>query len=527
MNRPSTEKPHIGIMFNEDVNHHFGESAAHKGPDFALTEETEARFVDQYRGTQLTDFLINVNFLRSVYPSKIRESYCDNSAAEGECNPYYNTFIRDGFDPFSFWIRRFRKIGVRPWLSFRMNDVHGIAEHNDSMLISFWKEHPELYRIRHHAPDGYFARTLDYGEKAVRDEMLAYMNEALERYDADGVEMDFMREMFCFKPGWEYKNMGIMTDFVREVRALCDRFEKKRGHRILLGMKLGPLPHQMYYQGFDLFTYAKEHLLDTLAVGARWETTDNDVPIEVWKQILEPYGVQVAAVQELILRVHPHGRWYYLNTHETDLGAAAAYRSAGADFTYFYNHMRPTEVDYSRDWVFPLYQEENYQLLMKNAGEPETAIHAPRRHVITWHDIENEWETPKLSQLPWHAENNFTYRQIRLRCGRIPEGSKAYLILGAKSDTKQQVDASDFDIYFNSVRLTCRGTCDVTPYTKWTGYWFPIEDLTLADNINTVELACVGDAFTVEYAEIRVNASLEKTQWEKDTLVWQDWDKDN
>ena len=65
-----SEKP-IKIMFNEDPNHHIGEiceARKYLGEDFKITEEMEKEFVYQYKGTQLTDYLINVNFMCSIYP---------------------------------------------------------------------------------------------------------------------------------------------------------------------------------------------------------------------------------------------------------------------------------------------------------------------------------------------------------------------------------------------------------------------------------------------------------------------------
>lgn len=530
--RQREDVPHIGIMFNEDPNHHIGESWASRkyNKGFRFNDETEREFVYQYKDSQLTDFLINVNFMRSVYPSKVFDSYCtswlkfneeglpvddDGNVLEETDNPYYESFIRDGFDIFASWIKHFREIGVRPWLSFRMNDVHGIAEGEMNMTTKFWQEHPETYRVHHHAPNGYFARSFDYEQDIIRERMLAYIEEALERYDVDGIELDFMREFFCFAPGREFKGIDIMTDFMRKVRALCDKFEEKRGHRIMIGIKLFAIPHQVYYSGFDVFTYAKERLIDVLVVGPRWETIDNDVPLEVWKKMMEPYGVKVAGGLDLILRCHPHGEFYFLNTSETTIASAFQYLSAGGDFTYLYNYMRPTAVDYTKDWVSPIYNEDNYQRLIHNAGSYETAIKQPRRHIATFHDIEPEWEAAKLSPLPFTVNADYTYPQVRVRTGDVPEGSECYVILGAKGVEKDEVAFEDFDVYLNSVRLTCGGTCDVTPYTKWQGYWFKIDDPSILAGVNTIEVACVGKSFSVEYAEIRVNASLEKSQLEK------------
>ena len=61
------------IMFNEDPNHHIGEmreARKYMGEDFRITEEMERDFVYQYKGTQLSDYLINVNFMCSAYPSR-------------------------------------------------------------------------------------------------------------------------------------------------------------------------------------------------------------------------------------------------------------------------------------------------------------------------------------------------------------------------------------------------------------------------------------------------------------------------
>ena len=191
--------PHIGIMFNEDPNHHIGETWATRktyNKGFRFSEESEREFVRQYEGSQLTDFLINVNFMRSVYPSEVFDSYTTSGLTFNESglpvdengnvleeteNAYYETFVRDNFDIFDCWIRNFREIGVRPWLSFRMNDVHGVAENETGMLTKFWQEHPETYRIHHHVPDGYFARTFDYEQQIVRDRMYAYIKDVLFR----------------------------------------------------------------------------------------------------------------------------------------------------------------------------------------------------------------------------------------------------------------------------------------------------------------------------------------------------------
>ena len=510
------------IMFNEDPNHHIGEmreARKYMGEDFRITEDMERDFVYQYKGTQLSDYLINVNFMCSAYPSKTRDSYAYRRGKKvqngveidyGDDNEYYNIFIRDGIDLFAVWIKYFREIGVRPWLSFRMNDCHDSFAKNSFMNSDFFYEHPEYRRVRHHVPDSYFARCFDYALKEVQEDMLAYMDESLARYDVDGVELDFMREMFCFAPGREYEGIEVMNTYMRTIKKLLQNWEQRRGHKILVNVKLFTLPHQVYYSGFDVFTWAKEGLIDTLAVGPRWETVDNDIPIEVWKKMMEPYGVQVGGALDLILRCHPHGEFYYLNTHETALGSCAQNLSAGADFTYLFNYMRPNAIDYSKQLNYPIYQEENYQKLMCNGGELQTAVHSPRRHVVTFHDIEPQWDCWKLSHLPCRCEEKNTYTQVRARCGFIPDKSEVTVILGARLiEGEGDIPFDSFDVYINSTPLTCTRTCDISPYSKFTGYCFSVENTDVLSLANVIEISSTGDSkFEVEYVEIRVNAEL-------------------
>lgn len=107
-------------------------------------------------------------------------------------------------------------------------------------------------------------------------------------------------------------------------------------------------------------------------------------------------------------------------------------------------------------------------------------------------------------------------RALRLQCPRLG----VYLILGARGKDSEDVKPEDFKVFINSTPLTYGGKCDVTPYTRWQGYYFKIEDTSVLDIANVVEISSDGADFDVEYAELRVNASLEKSQWEKDNFAW-------
>ena len=102
-----------------------------------------------------------------------------------------------GLDPYAVWIARAREKGISPWLSMRMNDVHNAPNRKDYQHSTFWVEHPEYHRG---PPDSkhWQDRALDYGIPEVREHAMSFIRELLERYDPDGIELDWMRFGYHF-----------------------------------------------------------------------------------------------------------------------------------------------------------------------------------------------------------------------------------------------------------------------------------------------------------------------------------------
>ena len=149
------------IMFNEDAAHHFEQyGLAGKVP----TPELEKEFIYQYKDSQITDYLININYKLSLGPSKSMMSYAEKYFQKTENgkpvdytdNLFYKCFIENGYDVFAHWIELLREINIRPWLSFRMNDCHDSFAEQSFLLDDYFHEHKELRRVTHHQPTEYF-----------------------------------------------------------------------------------------------------------------------------------------------------------------------------------------------------------------------------------------------------------------------------------------------------------------------------------------------------------------------------------
>ena len=107
-----------------------------------------------------------------------------------------------GVDPMQRMIDRCRRKGIRPWVSIRMNDVHDAHLARSPLHSRFWLDHRDYWRY----PDRFTAwndRCLNYGLAPVREHALALIREVCERYDVDGLELDWNRFPLHFREGEE------------------------------------------------------------------------------------------------------------------------------------------------------------------------------------------------------------------------------------------------------------------------------------------------------------------------------------
>lgn len=204
------------LSLNEDNSHWFVTRAGQ-----AMDEAKVASFVDQYAGTQVGEILFSANSQRTSFASKVwdpvwkgyepggpdDQPLLRSTAAEARtvARNWIHTawsLAQKQIDPYRVWIARARKLGLSPWISMRMNDLHNVDDPASYMHSTFWREHPEYRRVPWRAVD-WRDRAFDFGHAEVRDYHFRLIEEYAERYDFDGLELDWMRFGFHFKPGRE------------------------------------------------------------------------------------------------------------------------------------------------------------------------------------------------------------------------------------------------------------------------------------------------------------------------------------
>ena len=90
------------------------------------------------------------------------------------------------------------------------------------------------------------------------------IRELAERYDFDGLELDWMRFGLHFRPGHEAEGAALLTEFTAEVRSVLNEWQRKRGHRIRLGARVPSRPETALGLGMDAVTWGRQGLVDML-----------------------------------------------------------------------------------------------------------------------------------------------------------------------------------------------------------------------------------------------------------------------
>lgn len=374
----------FGIMLNIDINSTITPFLNGVSEHENVTEADLYPFVDVYRDSQITDVLICAFCQFSAVPSKVFSDFEYKYLQQTEngvpvdykerfrgAYTFYSEFC---IDPYEIWFRRLKEIGIRPWISVRMNDCHCPNDETSFLRSKFF------YDAEHNGwtvgeKYGYFRHCFNYAVDEVRMKMLDYLKEQLYRYDIYGIELDFQREMVCF----DYLNNPechkIMSDFLGEIRKVTDEAGKIHGHKIAIAIRLARDIEQNKIYGFDVETIYSKRLCDAFVVSPRWATCDSDMPIDVWTRRFP--DVPVVAGLEL------HVNRYYKTTPEIVRGYTAQFLSEGSHGIYLFNQfISPESAD----------KQEIYH----TCGNKNTVLGLPRRVIVTYQD------TAPIGSTAWH-----------------------------------------------------------------------------------------------------------------------------
>jgi hypothetical protein len=179
----------------------------------------------------------------------------------------FSRFILGGGDLVQLFVEACRARGIAPFISFRLNDAHH-KEHVEakrgdripggafSGLSQFYHDHPE-YRIGPNVQSG-SQHVLNWAIPEVRARKLAFLAELCERYDVEGLELDFLRYYSFFQLGETSveQRRAIQAGFIAEVRTLLDRTARGGRHR-WLSVRIPSLLGAFDPLGIDVAAFAR------------------------------------------------------------------------------------------------------------------------------------------------------------------------------------------------------------------------------------------------------------------------------
>ncbi len=254
--------------------------------------DVEERLIDPFEGSNVTTLVWGLG-PGSVFcfETEAGELYGANVTDEqwemlrdGDRWVYENVIglIEEGAGPLRIAIERGHQLGLKVLARLEMQHEYGPASDDNWMWVAlvgrFNKDNPQL-RIPGRVQ-------LDFKHPEVRAHKLAVLREAVEM-GADGLSLDFV----VYPPFFEEPDVRIMTEYIRDIRAMCDEVGAAQGREVDLVVRV---PHEGNEAiGLDPIGWMREGLVDCVVVSHLRAPDYFDIPIEDFVQASQETGVPV------------------------------------------------------------------------------------------------------------------------------------------------------------------------------------------------------------------------------------------
>lgn len=467
-----------------------------------LCEELFREYIRMYRGTGLTDLLMNINCQYSMAPSKIWETAAERSLItevdgepidfSGEPAELMRLLLEAGCDPYAVMVDECHREGIRPWLSFRMNDMHNnrrVSKSGGTVQSDYthYARERGLTRTNYRECAGYYDDALNYALPEVRAHFLDYIREQILQYPAAGIELDFSREFLCFTPGLEEEGRPLMRDFFREVRRIADEAGSRHGHRVEVMARAMSRPLDDLRSGLDIAGAAREGLIDVVVPTAHFGTTDDGCPVEQWRMLLPPECRLAVGIETDILP--GVGKRRQPRPSEMLWGLAHTFLSEGADDVYLFNELYLHRLG---DQLVPH---------LSPLADRESLKRAPRRMPVSYANIVAPGE-PQPHRLPMDIKSYHwgggEYTDLRFYVGDNRE-LPLYMLLSINEE------ADRLSLFVNGRQVEYLGKCRLPEHSELDMLVFCVPPM--GGNVRALEIRALDRSAdcrpVIDYAEMR------------------------
>lgn len=135
---------------------------------------------------------------------------------------------------------------------------------------------------------------VDYGKTEVRTKFVQVCKEIVDKYDIDGLMIDFTFEPYIFRSvAWgetaSSKDLADLTEMLTQIRAACKTASGKKNHTIMLTVRVPDSVGYCKDIGIDLKAWADAKLFDFIVAGGNFELNPPSVMGEFAKAAGVPY----------------------------------------------------------------------------------------------------------------------------------------------------------------------------------------------------------------------------------------------
>jgi hypothetical protein len=381
-----------------------------------INGETMDRFVDDHARAGVTDLYINVNAQRTNFDSAVWEAAWEQKNPNAPVVDWVkNTGLLNeaGIDYPQRMLARSRSSGMRGWISIRMNDAHLPNEPEHPLHSDFWRAHPEWHLDN---------TGLDYEVADVRDHYIRLIQEVTERYDTDGIELDFLRFRYYFRDGRTSIGLPLMTALVERVHELAMTSSDRLGHKVQVAVRVPTSPFVSKSLGLDVIEWAKNGLVDIVIASPFWSSANTAIRLDEWKAALNGAGVELAVSSEDGVDSGGLGRRTMTPSEMRGLYASALFDGADA---YFFNLFTNPLLTWPR---------EEYYAVIRDVRSLDSLAVRERRHVVTIEDPWIQGEPRPRELLP--AEG--MHLEFKLRTGPRPGSDRQSFVELALSNNGER-----------------------------------------------------------------------------------------
>ena len=206
----------------------------------------------------------------------------------GKPLPWIKKLLDEGHDPPKVVVREAKKRGIDVFYSFRFNDIHD--SFMPSEMATFKVKHPEwMIGKQKYGNVTSYPSALNFAVPEVRELKFRVIEEIFQKYDFDGLEIDYLRALPYFLPGQEVKNGHLLTELLRRIRKHLNKRGRQRGRPIRLAVRVPESLEACRLDGLEIRKWIDQGLVDYLVLGGGVI----DIQVEQFKKVAAPKGVLV------------------------------------------------------------------------------------------------------------------------------------------------------------------------------------------------------------------------------------------